>query len=258
MRGRCRSISKGRLSRKLILLATASLLFTLGTAHATPLDQALFSSLTVKCAANVAPLTMASIAATETGFEPYTVHDNTTRTSGVFQTAAEATNVASRLVAVGDSVDLGLMQINSKNLPMLGLSVADTFDPCTSLSAAALILGDAYTGGSTHDEQQAALRVAISRYNTGDSERGFTNGYVGKVDRHAAKFVPALDVRPDPDAKPLSAPTAADAAPTDPNAPPGWDVWASYDYQAAKDAGKRPSPEPATPTAQPASAIVFQ
>jgi type IV secretion system protein VirB1 len=59
---------------------------------------------------------------------------------------------------------------------------------------------------SAASDQQAALRIALSRYNTGDAERGFRNGYVGRVEDAAI----ALG---------LSRPAAAAAA-TDTRAPP--------------------------------------
>jgi type IV secretion system protein VirB1 len=125
------------------------------------------------------------------------------------------------------------MQINSRNFASLGLTLETAFDPCKSIAAAAAILAGAYAGGDTHVAQQSALRVAISKYNTGDAQRGFTNGYVHKVELAAQHVVPALDVGTTPAAMDSQAPRApAPAAPVDPNAPPSWDVWSSCDYDA--------------------------
>ncbi len=209
-----------------------------GAATAQPLAIKDFGQLALRCGPNVAPVTLASIAQTESGFEPFLLHDNDTQK--VFRAAddRQAAEMASTLIASGHSVDLGLMQINSHNLPRLGLQVRDVFDPCVSIGAASIILSDAYVGGQTHEEQQAALRVTISRYNTGDAQRGFTNGYVSKVEASARRIVPALDVGSVPSGVKVSPPARQVSAAADPDAPPSWDVWGSPEYSPASDAKK--------------------
>lgn len=44
------------------------------------------------------------------------------------------------MISAGRRVDLGLAQINSKNLGWLGLSVEAAFDSCQNLAAAARVL----------------------------------------------------------------------------------------------------------------------
>lgn len=209
-----------------------------GEAAARPLPIKDFGQLALRCGPNVAPVTLASIAQTESGFEPFLLHDNDTQK--VFRAAddRQAAEMASTLIASGHSVDLGLMQINSHNLPRFGLQVRDVFDPCVSIGVASIILSDAYVGGQTHEEQQAALRVTISRYNTGDAQRGFTNGYVKKVEASARRIVPALDVGSVSGDVKVSPPAPQASAAVDPDAPPSWDVWGSPEYSPASDAKK--------------------
>ena len=204
-----------------------------------------FGRLALRCAPSVAPSTLASIASTESGFDPLTIHDNTTGISSAPATRDSAIGIAAKLLAAGHSVDLGIMQINSANMAALGLTLEAAFDPCRSTAVGAAVLASSYTGGNTHARQQAALRVALSEYNTGDPSRGFGNGYVHKVELAARDIVPALDVGVAPPA-PVdpSPPAAVPAAPADPNAPPAWDVWRSYDYTAARS---RDTQEPARP-----------
>jgi len=76
------------------------------------------------------------------------------------------------------------------------LTAAAALDPCRSLAAGAEILSAGYAGGLTHAAQQSALRVALSRYNTGDAQRGFANGYVERVVQSARVVVPAIDPIP--------------------------------------------------------------
>jgi type IV secretion system protein VirB1 len=204
-------------------------------AVATPLPVSDFGQLALRCGPSVAPSTLASVARTESAFEALAINDNTTGTSGVPATPEIAVQLASKLLEAGHSVDVGIMQINSGNFQKLGLTLEAAFDPCKSIAAAATVLtGNFSGGGDSHEGQQAALRVAISKYNTGDAQRGFDNGYVHKVELAARHIVPALDVGGPAaaiDSAPL--PAAAAPAPRDPNAPPTWDVWASFDYDAA-------------------------
>lgn len=183
-----------------------------------PLPLAEFMALATTCAPNVSPATLAAIVQVESGFNALAIGVNgTPRVTVTATTAADAAARAKALIAAGRSVDLGLAQINSKNLAWLGLSVEDAFDPCRNLAAGARVLQTGYAPASDGPaDQQAALRVAISRYNTGDARRGFANGYVGKVARAAGAVVPALETEPKP---------AAIAAPPPPQTA-AWDVFA--------------------------------
>ena len=204
-------------------------------AFADPLSVSAFGQLALRCGPSVAPSTLASIARTESAFEPLSINDNTTGTSGVPATRDIAVQIASKLLEAGHSVDIGIMQINSANFGRLGLTLEAAFDPCKSVAAGAAVLAGGYTGGATHEGQQSALRVALSKYNTGDAQRGFANGYVHKVELAAGRIVPALDVGAAPAAiDSQSLPAAAPVAPADPNAPPSWDVWSSFDYAATQ------------------------
>jgi len=106
-------------------------------------------------------------------------------------TADEAVRTAETWIARGYSVDIGLGQINSRNLAALGLTVRAALDPCANLRGSAAILAAGYAGAARLvGEGQAALWMALSAYNTGTYDRGFSNGYVA---RYAAGYaVPAL------------------------------------------------------------------
>jgi len=229
-------------------------------AYADPLSVGAFGLLALRCGPSVAPSTLASIARTESGFEPLSINDNTTGTRGVPATRDIAIQIASKLLEAGHSVDIGVMQINSANLARLGLTLEAAFDPCKSVAAGAAVLAGGYAGGATHEGRQSALRVALSRYNTGDAQRGFANGYVHKVELAAARIVPALDVGAPPAAMDSQKPPAAAApgAPVDPNAPPSWDVWSSFDYAATHHQDTHaPAPSSLTPSRPgPGSAVL--
>jgi len=208
------------------------------------------------CAPTVAPQTLISVAHVESRFEPLTIGVNGPAPRALHPASRDAAiHQASRLIAEGANVDLGLAQINSKNLGWLGLTVADAFDPCRNLAAAARVLVANYTGVSqTTPGEQAALKAAISMYNTGDRSRGFRNGYVQKVSRAAGYIVPALEPEGGAGDRPaiLSSDAADTAEPVTLTAaepePPNWDVFASRQARNvlvfASPAAKARSPHP--------------
>jgi type IV secretion system protein VirB1 len=115
-------------------------------------------ALAMKCAPSVDPHVIVAIGQRESALEPLIIHDNTTRQvlhgEGVVIAAAQR-------IAAGHSVDLGLMQINSGNLGLLGLPLGDAFTACKSMAAAARLL------------------ALFSKYNTGSPTRGV--GYAIRV-----------------------------------------------------------------------------
>lgn len=120
------------------------------------------------CAAGVSPRTMAAVVSVESGGWPLTIHDNTANRSYTFTDRRRAVTDATALLAAGHNLDLGLAQINSANLPRLGLRPLQVFDPCTNLRAGASILSGAYAAAvRAFGPGQAALRFALSAYNSG-------------------------------------------------------------------------------------------
>jgi type IV secretion system protein VirB1 len=79
-------------------------------------------------------------------------------------------------------VDLGLMQVSTAEAKRRGVSSESLFEPCTNLRVGWQILEDDYRiEQQTYGPGQEALRHAISRYNTGDPQKGIANGYLGRV-----------------------------------------------------------------------------
>lgn len=140
------------------------------------------SAALAACALFVAPQTLAAVISVESGGNPLAINVNHAKNPPSPRDAAEAERVAKSYIARGYSVDLGLMQVNSRNLRALGVTVADMFDPCRNVQAGATVLSGDYATAirsGIHGEQNA-LRVALSYYNTGSPERGFENGYVAR------------------------------------------------------------------------------
>jgi len=169
------------------------------------LAAATLTALALRCAPAAAPETLLAVAEVESGRNPLAIGVNRGAVApppAATRDAAIAT--ARRLLARGANLDLGIAQINSANLAPLALTVEDAFDPCRNLAAAARLLSADYqVAHQVLADEQAALRRALSRYNTGDDARGFRNGYVARVEAAAA-------ARP--------APAARDTAPA-----PAWD-----------------------------------
>jgi type IV secretion system protein VirB1 len=205
-------------------------------------------ALASQCAPSVAPETVLAIIQTESSGEPFALNVNGGRQPARQTNAADAAATARRYVAAGYSVDLGLGQINSRNMRWLGLTWETVFDPCTNVAALARVLTTNYNAVSAGRDPQTALRVALSMYNTGSQTRGFRNGYVAKVVGNAgdatlrAPYPPIIPVdvetapaSRDPRELLISENTAAlaPAAKPRPAPPPRWNVFerAAYDRE---------------------------
>jgi type IV secretion system protein VirB1 len=82
----------------------------------------------------------------------------------------------------GIFVDVGLMQVSTAEARRRGISVESLLDPCSNLRAGWQILDSAYQiEVKIYGPGQGALQHAISRYNTGDTQRGIDNGYLARV-----------------------------------------------------------------------------
>jgi hypothetical protein len=75
-----------------------------------------------QCALAVDPQMLVGIAQQESDLETMTLHDNV---SGKVLHGTGVIDAATQLIAAGHAVDLGGWQINSRNLSLLGLRIAD-------------------------------------------------------------------------------------------------------------------------------------
>ena len=93
-------------------------------------------------------------------------------------------------------VDLGLMQVSTAKAQYRGISSASLFEPCTNLRTGWQILRDDYDiEVKVYGLGQVALAHAISRYNTGNPQRGIDNGYLSRV-LDAAKGFSTTAIQP--------------------------------------------------------------
>ena len=240
------NIFDGAQSRRLLQASLLGAIIALAprAGLSAPLSAPRFAELARRCAPSISLAVLRAVARTESGFKPLALRDNTRGLMRTPQSLADAVDEARRWLAAGDSVDLGLMQINAANLPSLGLTLTTALDPCWSLFGAAAILQSAYARGASVAEQQAALLIALSRYNTGRPLDGLINGYVGKV----LASPPRGAVSTDPNAR---------RAQTVSNGLPAWNVWAAAAYARTHGApwlvaaSHRPDPQMAVDTGLP-------
>ena len=198
-------------------------------------------ALASQCAPNVAPQTVLAIVQTESRGRPFAVNVNGATQPAAPTSVASATAIAQRYIAAGYSVDLGLGQINSRNMRWLGLTWDTVFDPCTNIAALGAVLTSNYNSAKSGRDPQTALRVALSMYNTGSQTRGFRNGYVAKVVGNAgiSDAIPNVSAaaRPGDDLRALAAEEntvpEAPAPPTRPAPPPKWNVFERAAYERA-------------------------
>ena len=163
------------------------------------------SALVQQCAPNAGPHAMAAIVKTESAGNPWRIGDNTTGQSFTLLSKGAAVSKATDLAAQGHNLDLGLGQINIHNLPKLGLTINQVFDPCTNLNAASQVLNWGLSRAEKLNGQTlASLYGAISAYNTGSLTAGFKNGYVQQVARNVDAAPPVLvQARDDQYGRPL-------------------------------------------------------
>ena len=218
------------------------------------LPAAIVMGLAAQCAPNVAPATIAAIVRTESQGNELAINVNGLgRKVAQPVSTAQAIDIARFYVTKGYSVDLGLGQINSRNMKALSLTWGTVFEPCTNIAAVGAVISGNYHSVREGLHPQRALRIALSMYNTGSQSRGFFNGYVERVVGNAdfsdgvrpvAGKVAAISTSTDSFAPSAAAQLAKlvaentstsgqlQAAP--PTPPPSWDVFARADYERAR------------------------
>lgn len=136
-----------------------------------------------QCAPKVSQVTMKAIIKTESNGFPWAIGINKGyKLRYQPKSKAQAVSWVRYLEKNNYNFDVGLGQINIKNIHQYGYKAEDALDPCTNLKMASDILVKNYNAALTKSSTtSSALQKAISAYNTGNYSSGFSNGYVGKV-----------------------------------------------------------------------------
>jgi type IV secretion system protein VirB1 len=80
------------------------------------------------------------------------------------------------------SVDVGMMQVSTDEAVRRHIAPNALLDPCTNIRTGWSILEDDYKiEVNRFGPGQVALQHALSRYNTGDTNKGIDNGYLARV-----------------------------------------------------------------------------
>jgi len=140
--------------------------------------------LAKKCAPDISPFTMGYIVGHESENNRFAIGINskTVKLPAKPTNEGEAKAIFADLMSRKISFDAGLGQINSANIRAYGMSPEQVFNGCENLKMAQRILKDCYAAAvKKYPAGQAALRHALSCYNTGSLTAGITNGYVEKV-----------------------------------------------------------------------------
>jgi len=141
------------------------------------------AALAIQCGVPLSATVLAAIVEVESGGSPNALAVN----GGVElvrqpRDKHEAALMALWLERHGYNFDAGLAQVNSANFARLGLTVANVFDPCTNLRAAARVFEECQERARARwGEGGRSLSAGLSCYNTGDLTRGESNGYVDRV-----------------------------------------------------------------------------
>jgi type IV secretion system protein VirB1 len=174
------------------------------------MDHAVFLSLALACAPQVHAGTANALVAVESGHNPHAIGVVGGALLRQPRNAAEALATARALQAQGWNFSVGLAQINVHNLPRLGLTLDQAFEPCSNLGAMQTILGECNDRALQREPKDTAsaqrgLRRALSCYYSGNFVTGFEHGYVRRVALAAALTATAT-------ASPLPVPTTKEAS----------------------------------------------
>ncbi|HHY0602198.1 TPA: lytic transglycosylase domain-containing protein [Vibrio parahaemolyticus] len=124
----------------------------------------------VECLFQVHPATATQIIQHESGGKPWVLNVNALKGQKPPKfkqpnNQQDAIALARQFIQQGHTVDLGLMQINSNNLPHYRVTLEQIFDPCTNLRVGSTILYEGYQRAlGTTKNPQIALQKALSIY----------------------------------------------------------------------------------------------
>jgi type IV secretion system protein VirB1 len=184
----------------------ALMLFSSASTHA---ETANLSQLRDQCVPSSQLVTLAAIVSAESRGNPYAIQldfshsllrrlqlpPGTLRLMRQPNSATEALEWINYLNARRVSVDVGLMQVSTDEASRRHVSPSALLDPCKNVRTGWAILSDDYQiEVKTYGPGQVALQHALSRYNTGDTNRGIENGYLA----HVMAVLKRLAGKPDP------------------------------------------------------------
>lgn len=170
-----------------------------------------FAELAARCVPGAPLATLRSVTSVQSGFHPFTVNINYPEAAGTQLGIGEGSVTLTRqpvnleeavrwsrwFLANGQTVSVGLMQLNIEHLAAFKISLEKAFDPCTNLKVGWTIFGDKYAQASAIlGKGQLAMHAALSAYNSGSLVGGFRNGYVDAILRDQYREVEVVEPLP--------------------------------------------------------------
>lgn len=147
------------------------------------IDGIILDKIIVKCSIGVALSTMRAIIKTESRGNPFAIGIN-----GRLYLKYQPKNYRQAYVWLEYlekyhyNIDIGIAQINIKNVHKYGYKAVDMLDPCANIKLANIILLKSFKKLKQDNiPDNKALFMTISAYNTGSYQLGFQNGYVKRV-----------------------------------------------------------------------------
>ena len=141
-----------------------------------------FITKVAQCAPTVHVDTMRRIVQVESGFNPYAIGIVGAHLQRQPRSYAEALATIRWLDTNGYNYSVGLAQVNRYNFHAHGLTPTTALMACPNLRAGGAILTACFARASKPAvTQQAALRAALSCYESGNFLTGFRDGYVFKI-----------------------------------------------------------------------------
>lgn len=150
-----------------------------------------FLDLAQTCAPVVASETLAGVVSLESRFAPLSIRINSgPPLKRQPATKAEATAIATSLVAEHHDIQLGLGGIGAEELRRLKLSIPDAFDPCLNLQATATLLDGYYRLAvkAGADPARAEQIMLQSYYGRDDPSVGAMVNYDDQVRREIERL----------------------------------------------------------------------
>ncbi|NVD39746.1 transglycosylase SLT domain-containing protein [Ensifer sp. HO-A22] len=155
----------------------------------------LFVELAEACAPTISSEILAAVVSIESGLAPLAIRVNSDYPlSALPRNMGEAADIVARLIAEGQSVDLGLGGISPDDLARMGMGIADGFDPCQNLKVTAQLLTQYRIAAARAGFDGAALDAVTLRayFGRGDPKIGEIVGYDRHVQKEKERLKPRL------------------------------------------------------------------